>query len=86
MKLTYKHIQWRLDILLLKGHFRSNLLALKGQRKLSEPYCGRCKTWSLKGKGKQMLSKQVLDWFWLQGSSVRVNIEVEIGQVLPETL
>lgn len=33
----------------------------------------KVKTWSL--KGKQMLSKQVLDWFWLQGSSVRMNTE-----------
>ena len=44
----------------------------------------KVKTWSL--KGKQMLSKQVLDWFWLQGSSVRMNTEAEIGQVPPETL
>ena len=33
-----------------------------------------------------MLSKQVLDQFWLQGSSVRMDTEVELGQVLPETL
>lgn len=30
--LTYKHIRWKLDALPLKGHFRRDLLPLKGQR------------------------------------------------------
>lgn len=46
------------DILPLEGPCRGNLLATKGQRKPSESLHERYKTWSLKGKGKQIRFKQ----------------------------